>query len=73
VPTPYNEDFFYWCQRQVIALDDYPYAGIDFRGDPNMPLPLGTTYGDIGMSNVFKYFIFFVFLYSRTKIFLDDA
>jgi hypothetical protein len=73
VSTPYNEDFFYWWQRQVISLDDYPYAGIDFRGDPDMPLPPGTAYGDIGMSNVFKYFIFFVFLYNRTKIFLDGA
>jgi hypothetical protein len=35
---------------QVIALDDYPYAGIDFRGDPDMPLPPGAAYGDIGKS-----------------------
>jgi hypothetical protein len=73
VPTPYNEDFFYWWKRQVIALDDYPYAGIDFRGDPDMPLPPGTAYGDIGMSKCFELFHFFVFLYTRTKIFLDGA
>jgi hypothetical protein len=73
VPTSYNEDLFYWWQLHVISLYDYSYAAIDFRGDPNMPLPLGTAYGDIGMSNVFKYFIFFVFLYNRTKIFLDGA
>jgi hypothetical protein len=73
VPTPYNEDFFYWLQRQVIALDDYPYAGIEFRGDPDMPLPPGAAYRDIGMSIFFKYFIFILFLYSRTKMFWDDA
>jgi hypothetical protein len=39
VATPYNEDFFFWWRQQVIALDDYPYAGIDFRGDLDMPLP----------------------------------
>jgi hypothetical protein len=69
VPTPYNEDFLYWWQRQVISLDDYPYAGIDFRGDPDMPLPLGSTYGDIGMSNVFKYFIFLSFCIIEQKYF----
>jgi hypothetical protein len=46
---------------------------MDFKRDPDMPLPPGTAYRDIGMSYVFKYFIFFVFLYSETKIFLDDA
>jgi hypothetical protein len=40
VVTPYNDDFFFWWRRHIIALDDYPYAGIDFRGDPNMSLPL---------------------------------
>jgi hypothetical protein len=62
VPTPYNNDFFFWWWWQVIALDDYPYAGIDFRGDPNMSLPPRTAYDDIG-TPFFKYFIFFVFLY----------
>jgi hypothetical protein len=69
VPTPYNEDFFYWWKREVISLDDYPYAGIDFRGDPDMPLPPGATYGDIGMSNVFKYFIFLYFCIIEQKYF----
>jgi hypothetical protein len=41
VPTPYNDEFFFWWHRQVITLDDYPYAGIDFRGDLDMPLPPG--------------------------------
>jgi hypothetical protein len=62
VPTPYNDDFFYWWRWQVIDLDDYPNAGIDFRWKPDMPLPLGTTYGDIGMSKFFKYFIFLYFI-----------
>jgi hypothetical protein len=68
VPTPYNDDLFLWWIRQVIALDDYPYEGIDFRGDTDMPLPPGSTYKNIGMSNIFEYFIFF---YKKTKIFLD--
>jgi hypothetical protein len=61
VPTPYNIDFFFWWRRQVIALDDYPYVGIDFRGDPNIPIPLGAAYSDIG-NFFFKYFIFCIFV-----------
>ena len=48
VANPYPPDFFPWWWRQIITIDDYPYAGIDFRGDPDMPLPPGATYGDIG-------------------------
>ena len=48
VANPYPIDLFPWWWRQIIAIDDYPYAGIDFRGDPDMPLPPGATYGDIG-------------------------
>jgi hypothetical protein len=59
VSTPYNDDFFFWWRRQVISLDDYPYAGIDFRGDPDMPLPPGATYGDIG--NKFLNISFFLY------------
>jgi hypothetical protein len=69
VVTPYNDDFFFWWGRQIIALDDYPYAGIDFIGDPDMSLPLGATYGAIG-KQCFLYISFFVFFYfKRTKIF----
>ena len=48
VANPYPTNFFPWWQRQIVAIDDYPYAGIDFCGDPNMPLPPEVTYGDIG-------------------------
>jgi hypothetical protein len=69
VPTPYNEDFFYWWRRQVISLDDYPYEGIDFKGDPDMLLPPRAAYGDIGMSKCFTYFIFLYFCIIWTKLF----
>ena len=48
VANPYPVDFFPWWRRQIVAIDDYPYAGIDFLGDPDMPLPPGLAYGDIG-------------------------
>ena len=48
VTTPYPPDFFHWQRRQIMAIDDYSYIGIEFRIDPNMPIPLGAAYGDIG-------------------------
>jgi hypothetical protein len=54
VATPYNDDFLFWWSRQIISLDNYPYARIDFRGDPNMLLPTGAAYGAIGK----QYFLY---------------
>ena len=67
--NPYPMDFFPWWWWQIIAIDDYPYAGIDFRGDLDMPLPPGAAYDDIGNEsqtlslNFFELLIFFVFFY----------
>jgi hypothetical protein len=52
-----------------MALENHPYAGIDFRGDPNMSLPPFSTYRDIGMPKFLEYFIFFVFLHKKTIFF----
>jgi hypothetical protein len=31
------------------VIEDYPYAGIKFSRDPNMPVPPGEERGEIGM------------------------
>jgi hypothetical protein len=43
-----------------------PIRGIDFRGDPYMPLPPGAAYGAIG-KQCFLYISFFVILYFKRK------
>ena len=48
VANPYLANFFPWWRQQIFAIDDYPYVGIDFWGDPDMPLPPEAAYGDIG-------------------------
>jgi hypothetical protein len=52
-----------------MALKDYPYAGIDFRGDLDMLLPPGFEYGDIGMSKFFEYSFFLYFCIRKQKYF----
>lgn len=45
----YKPAFFSWLRRQLIVVEDWPYSGTDFRGDPDMPLPEGEDYdGDVG-------------------------
>jgi hypothetical protein len=71
-PTPYSDDFCYWWRQHVISLIDYPYVGINFRGDPDMPLPPGTTYGDSGAS---KHMTGYKEILSdfETKYFVEDV
>ena len=33
--------YFHWLEDQVFAIQDFPYAGVDFRGDLDMVLPQG--------------------------------
>jgi hypothetical protein len=44
---PWDDAFFSWWSRQVVAIEDYPYARIDYCNDLEMPIPLGMAYGDI--------------------------
>jgi hypothetical protein len=48
-------------------------TGRDFRGDTNMPLPLGFADGDIGMKKFLNISFFCTFVKEKTKIFLDDV
>lgn len=48
MPSPFDIEFFTWWERQVILIEDYPYASIDYRHDPDMVVPPGCTQGVIG-------------------------
>lgn len=37
-----------WLERQTVFVEDWPYTGMDFRGDPDMPLPAGEQWDDGG-------------------------
>jgi len=60
----FDDEFFAWWDQQVITVDDYLYARMDFRGDPNLVLPPDATWGTIGNNFLFFEFlkIFFGFL-----------
>lgn len=46
----FDDEYFGWWSRQIVALEDYPYAGIDFSQYPNMVVPLGNMIGALGKS-----------------------
>jgi hypothetical protein len=53
----YDNVFFDWLQTQMMMVDNYAYAGLDFRGDPDLALPEDAQWGDLGK----KYTNFLVF------------
>ena len=56
--TTWDDEFFQWWEEQFITMEYYPYAGMDFRGDPDLVLPPGATWGEIGKISFFYYMIF---------------
>ena len=68
VKVKYNVGFFCWLNDQILMIEDYTYAGTDFKGDPNLSLPLGEQWGDIGKKQDSKKLI--VFLYFHVLCFL---
>ena len=60
----FTPEYFRWLEDQVFSIQDFPYAGVDFRGDPDMVLPPGEQWDDIGNFIFHKFFfklsIFFV-------------
>ncbi len=57
--TSFDDEFFTWRDQQIIVVDDYPYAGLDFQGDPDLALLLNATWGEIGKD--FLFYDFFGF------------
>jgi hypothetical protein len=67
----------------MLMVDDYAYAGMDFRGDPDLALPEDAQWGDLGKKythflflNVFEFlyhiqmFLFYMFIQRLTQNYL---
>jgi hypothetical protein len=48
----YNNVFFDWLRPQLLMVDDYAYAILDFRGDPDLVLPEGSQWGNLGKKHI---------------------
>ena len=54
VQSIYDDDFYFWWERQVPALEQFPYSGLDFRGDTDLVLPPRGAWGE-SVIFVFKF------------------
>ena len=82
----YDDTFFDWIQPQMLMVDDYAYAGLYFRGDPDLVLSEDAQWGDLGKKythflflNVFEFLIIFKCFFvlyvrpkTKTKSFVDN-
>jgi hypothetical protein len=50
----FNDAFFDWWARQILEIEDYPYARINFSKDLDMLVPPGEERGEMGTC-VFKF------------------
>ena len=55
----WRPEFFGWLRRQLIVVEDWPYAGTDFTVDPDLPLPEGDDWDkELGMiSSLFDFYV----------------
>ena len=40
--------YFRWLEHQLFVIEDFPYFGIDFRGDREMALLAGEQWDELG-------------------------
>jgi hypothetical protein len=52
----YNDVFF--LRPQLLLVDDYAYAGLYFRGNPDLVLPKDSQWGNIRKKYIFIFMTF---------------
>jgi hypothetical protein len=69
----YNDLFFDWLRPQMLMIDDYAYANLDFRGDLDLVLPEDAQWGDLGKKYTFCSFfnVFCKFYYIKCFYIFD--
>jgi hypothetical protein len=48
---PWDDTFFAWWSHQIVVIEDYPYAGIYYENNREIPIPLGSSYRDGGIKS----------------------
>ena len=68
----FTPEYFRWLENQVFSIQDFPYAGVDFRGDPDMVLPPGEQWDDTGNFIFHKFFKLSIFLFVLYRLKTDS-
>ena len=65
------EDFFSHLDQDMLMVDDYGYAGIDFRNDPDLVLPAGKDWdASLGKKHVISFHAVIFYMFCDFIIFL---
>lgn len=65
----YMIEFFDWLSEYIVLIEDFPYAGIDYRVDPHIPLLAEAQWDDVG--NIFSFWHIFEFFYFLSVFFFQ--
>jgi hypothetical protein len=57
----FTVDFFTWWKRQLVVIEDFPYARVDFGGSANLVLPEGIQWDALGTKLTLPRIFFFIF------------
>ena len=60
----WQPEFFDWLRRHLIVVEDWPYAGTDFIGDPDLLLPEGEDWDEELGKTLFNFMSFMIFWYT---------
>ena len=44
--------YFHWLEHQIFIIEDFPYAGMVFCGDREIPLPPGAQWDESGKKSL---------------------
>ena len=64
----FTDAYFDWLRHQVFSVQDFPYSGLDFRGDPDMVLPQGEQWDDRGIFTFHTLLIHLYFCIFRHRV-----
>ena len=67
-------EFFIWLRHQPIVVEDWPYAGTNFMGDSDLPLPEGEEWNEeLCMISLFFDVLCIFFLFLSIHACSDDS
>ena len=55
VGSYWNDTMEAWFEANMQMFRPYPYAGMDFQGDPDIGLPFGYVWGPAGMCYFYEF------------------
>ena len=53
----FTPTYFMWLRNHVFTIEDFPYVGMDYRGDPETSLPPGAQWDESSKGIILMFLI----------------